>query len=333
VDELTRHVPGSLTALRLGLVGFVLAWILGPDELRSAFPIWVPFLVALGLEVSFLVGAFRPDRRPRPDRAPQGVDREHFGYEGQSDELLLVEDENEELWIPYSGETDEELEELIAEARAGGPEAAEAVEAESGGPSLGDRLRRFAVGVGVIAGLGLAVWFVESRTGWGSLSGDTRLEAVERFSAEASLIAGKSVSIRCDESRDYVGAVQHADGVAIVGGDRAYLTPERCYDLYRVAFEDEITSSRTGRAIAVLAHEAWHLRGVGEEGRTECFALQSGVDLGVRLGLSEGRARQLMRQQLVENQLRGAATVEYVVPAECRDGGSLDLNAADAAFP
>jgi hypothetical protein len=40
-----------------------------------------------------------------------------------------------------------------------------------------------------------------------------------------------------------------------------------------------------------------------------------------------------MRQQLVENRLRGAATVEYVVPAECRDGGSLDLNAVDAAFP
>jgi hypothetical protein len=57
--------------------------------------------------------------------------------------------------------------------------------------------------------------FVDSRTGWDSLGGDTRLEAVARFSDEASRIAEKPVTIRCDESRDYVGLVQHADGVAL----------------------------------------------------------------------------------------------------------------------
>jgi hypothetical protein len=331
VDELADRLPVSLTAVRVVLVAFVAAWIFGPDELRSAVPIWLPFLIVLGLEVAFLVSAFRPDTRERPDRAPQAVDRELYGYEAEADELLLVHEGDEELWIPYSGETDEELAELIVEAREAEEDFTAPVVRERA--QLRDRLRRFAVGIGVIAALALVVWFVESRTGWDGLDGETRLAAVDRFSAEASRVAGKPVTIRCDESRDFVGAVQHADGVALVGGERAYLTPERCYDLYRLAFEDEVTSSQTARAVAVLAHEAWHLRGVRDEGTAECYALQSGVRLGERLGLSEDTARQMMRQQLVENRLRGAATFEYVVPADCRDGGGLDLAPQSDAFP
>jgi hypothetical protein len=337
VVEQRSHQLRALTALRAALVAFVLAWILGPAELRSAVPIWLPFLVALGLEVNFLVGAFRPHRLRSPDRRPQSVDRQRYGYADDvddTDELLLVRSGNEELWIPYAGETDEELEELIAEARESAMlKDDDGVPATWERPGLGLRLRRFVVGLGVIVLLALAVWFVESRTGWEAIAGDTRAAAVARFSAEASRIADKPVTIRCDESRDYVGAVQHADGVATVGGERAYLTPERCHDLYRLAFEGEITSSQTARALAVLAHEAWHLRGVDDEGTTECYALQSGVQLGQRLGLSEGTARQMMRQQLTENRLRGPASVEYVVSPECREGGSLDLTPADGEFP
>jgi hypothetical protein len=174
---------------------------------------------------------------------------------------------------------------------------------------------------------------VESRTGWDSLDRETKIEATDRFGDEASVIAGTPVTILCDESSDFVGAVQHAEGVAIVGGDHAYLTPERCLDLYRLAFEDEVTGSRTGRAVAVLAHEAWHLRGERDEAKTECYALQSGVELGERLGLSEERARQLMRQQLTENALRGAGSFEYRVPPDCRDGGALDLDTGSSSFP
>ena len=184
-------------------------------------------------------------------------------------------------------------------------------------------VRRFLTGLAVIGVLVLTIWIVESRTGWDSIDGDRRVEAVARFSDEASTIAEKPVTILCDESRDYVGLVQHADGVAAVGGDRAYLTPERCLDLYRLAFKGEVDSSQTARAVAVLAHEAWHLRGVSDEGTTECYALQSGVEVGQRLGLSEDTARQMMRQQLVENALRSGATSEYLVPSDCRDGGRL----------
>lgn len=319
-------MPSPLSVLRVGLAVFVLAWIFGPYALRSTVPIWLPFLIALGLELQFFLGAVRPARAGRPDRRPQAVDRERYGYADDTDDLLLVREGGEELWIPYSGETDEELKALIAEAR-------ERRDQEAAPVVVGVRrpLRRFLAGLGLIGALALILWVAESRTGWDALDGDTRAEAAARFSDEASRIAEKPVTIHCDESGDYVGAVQHADGVAAVGGNFAYLTPQRCLDLYRLAFKNEVTSSQTARALAVLAHEAWHLRGVRDEGTTECYALQAGVEIGQRLGLSENRARQLMRQQLVENELR--TSPEYLVPTDCRDGGRLDLNPDSARFP
>jgi hypothetical protein len=288
--------------VRVALVVFVLAWILGPRELRDAVPIAVVFLIALGLEVAFVVGALRGGPARTPDRGPQQIDRDRYGFPEEDDEVD-DEDEVEEAWYE--------------------PELEPA-------PSP---LGRFAIGLGMIAALVAVVVVVDPGSGWSSLSGERRAEAVERFSGEASEIAEKPVSVRCDEARDYVGAVQHADGVAVLGGDLAILTPEICHDLQRLAFEGEVRGARTGRAIAVLAHEAWHLRGERDEGTTECYALQSGVALGVRLGLDESRARQLMRQQLTENELRGLETLEYRVGPECRDGGALDLDSASGEFP
>ena len=333
VDERADRSLSSVAALRVALVLFVLVWIFGPTQLRTEVPVWFVFLIALGLEVHFFAGALRRTPATRPDRRPQIADRERYGYAEEADDLLFVRDGDEELWIPYSGESAEEIDALIASARDRPDEEAATVATSGERHSIWPPARRFLTGLGVIGALALVLWFVESRTGWDSLDGDTRTEAVARFSDEASRVAGKPVTIRCDESRDYVGLVQHADGVAAVGGDRAYLTPERCHDLYRLAFEGAVTSSQTARALAVLAHEAWHLHGVRDEGVTECYALQSGVELGQRLGLSEGAARQMMRQQLVENALRGGTTSEYLVSRDCRDGGRLDLDKNDTRFP
>ena len=93
-----------------------------------------------------------------------------------------------------------------------------------------------------------------------------------------------------------------------------------------------MTSSQTARAIAVLAHEAGTSTASATRA-TECYALQSGVGLGQRLGLSEGTAEQMMRQQLAENAGRSGSGTEYVVPPSCRGGGALDLDPERAGFP
>ena len=314
--------------LRIGLAAFVLLWLLGPDWLQANVPIWVVFLVALGLEVNFFLGARRSgETGSRPDRLPQAVDRDRYGFAEQR-ELVLLRRDGEELWIPYAGEEGDELERLIEEAREA-PEPAPVVPQPRGRRPIGQLL----LGCGLIAALALVVWLTEYRGGWRGLDADQKAEATALFSAEASRIAGHQVSIRCDEGGDFVGAVQHSDGIAAVGGTLAYLAPERCNSLYRLAFEDKVDSSLTGRAIAVLAHEAWHLRGVRDEATTECYALQSGVELGRRLGLGEGTARQLMREQLAENALHAQGSPEYLVTADCRDGGALDLNPRSSSFP
>ena len=299
--------------IRLGLVVFVLAWLFDIAGARVYVPIWAAFLVALGLELHYFFGARRVRPRVRPRHNEQ--------------ELLLVRDGDDEFWIPYSGESSEEIEALVAEARAR-PDVDETLDPPPPRPSL----RPLLVGLGVIGALAAIVWFAGSR-GWDALDDGAKAQATARFSSEASRIVGRPVEIRCDESGRIVGAVQHSDGVAEVGGDLGYLTPARCYDLYRQAFEGGGPFSQTARAIAVLAHEAWHLRGERNEGRTECFALQSGVDVARRLGASDGTARRMMRQQLAENALRAGGAAEYLVPPECRDGGELDLNPDSSRFP
>ena len=332
-NQLDR-LPSPPTLLRLGLAALVLVWIFGPYALRAAVPIWLPFLIALGLELNFFVGALRAAPARRSDRGPQDADRERYGYD-DAEELLLVREEGEELWIPYSGETDDELKAMIDQAREGPEEdlVAPTEEADLEQEPVRRPFRGLLAGLGLIGALALIFWVVEGRTGWNGLDESTRAEAAARYSEEASRIAGKPVSIRCDEAGEYVGAVQHADGVAAVGGELAYLTPERCLDLYRLAFKGEVRFNQGARALAVLAHEAWHLRGVSDEGITECYALQSGVELGQRLGLSADTARRMMRRQLVENSLRIGSSAEYRVPAECRDGGRLDLNEDIARVP
>ena len=161
-----------------------------------------------------------------------------------------------------------------------------------------------------------------------------RAQTETLLSSEAGRIAGHAARVHCDAKGEAVGIVQHADGLAEIGGTNAYLTPGNCYRLYRLAFKNDAGSfSQTARAIAVLAHEAWHLRGERDEGIVNCYAFQSGVELGRRLGLSGGTAARMMRQQLAENPIQAKSAPEYLVPGECRNGGRLDLAPTVARFP
>ena len=320
-----RTVPSVrlLRGLRLLLIVALVLWLFSPYWIRAAVPLWLPFLVALALEAQFVFSNYRSSRPFfAPDtRAPGQDDRERFGS-GDLQEWAIVEEGETRVWVDLADEP--EPEEL---PDADDPPAPVASRRRR---SLGRSLVEAAVVLAVVAGIALLL----DRGTWNDVSDADRQTAETRFSVEAGRIAGKSVTVGCDTSGRIVGSVQHADGVAVVGGDQAVLTPELCNALYRLAFKDEVTSfGETGRAIAVLAHEAWHLRGIRHEGVAECYAFQSGVGVGVRLGLDESEARRMMRAQLVANQQHRGSTLEYLVPRGCINGGRYDLAPSVDRFP
>jgi hypothetical protein len=195
-------------------------------------------------------------------------------------------------------------------------------------------LRRLGASLAVVAFVALVAWGIGLRRGWSSLDTSTRAGVEHVLSQQAARIAGHPARVHCDSAGRHVGAVQEADGLAEVGGRNAWLTPAICYQLYRVIDKhDTHTFSPTGRAIAVLAHEAWHLRGVTDEGVANCYGFQSGVDVGRRLGLSTSFARALMREQLADNASDSSSNPQYIVPPGCHDGGHYDLDGGSSAFP
>ena len=326
------------------LVALVVAYFFLPYGIRAWIPAWLPFLVALGLEAHFFLGGYLQTRRgvpataPAHDRGPQPRDLAELGGPQWRD-AHAVEVSGERHLVPTEGLTDEEVEERVA-AYERDPDAALA-ELEAPPPDDADvhhaphRSLRYLIEAAVAVAVVAAIVFVASRPeGWEAVSPANRARAEALFAREATRIAGHPATVGCDTSGHFVGFVQDSDGVAFVGGRQAYLTPSICDTLYQLAFRRRVHSfPRTARAIAVLAHEAWHLQGVRDEGLANCFAFQSGVGIGTRLGLSEKTARAMMREQLATNASDVGGDGRYLGPRNCRDGGPHDLRPADPAFP
>ena len=201
------------------------------------------------------------------------------------------------------------------------------------GPAPDEHRGRLLLAVAILAVFGAAVFLDFRGEHWQRLSKTTRAETVAFLEQQAAKIAGHPATVICDTSGRHVGYVQDADGLAEVGGRRAWLTPQICYRLYQVRHTGHANGASSGEAIAVLAHESWHLHGEENEARTNCFAYQSGVAVGEALGLSPSTARSLMHEQLADNPADFAATPAYIVPSGCHRGGALDLHLDDGHFP
>ena len=293
----------TIRAVRLSLLVGIVAWFFSPPDWRYAVPLWLPFVVALALEIEFAVGGVLQLGRQAPrerGRAPQRADLERFGWNGEP-----PDDGDPEFWSSPP----------VPRRRS----------------SL---LRGLAVSVAVLAFVALVAWGISIRRGWSALDQKTQVQVQRVLSREASRIAGHPASVHCDTAGRHVGAVQEADGLAEVGGRNAWLTPAICFRLYRVIDKHDTHSfSPTGRALAVLAHESWHLHGIADEGLTNCYAFQSGVTIGTRLGLTASHARALMREQLADNASDSADAPAYLVPAGCSNGGQYDLHPGSSQFP
>jgi hypothetical protein len=281
---------------RLLLLGFAGVYLASPS-LQLWLPPVLPFLAAAAVEAHFFIAGVRAPRRDREaaaDPGPQPRDLAELGW------------------------------------------------AESGEPADADeplprrrvaRRPRVVPALAVLAVFAALILLDQRGQHWQHLSAASRARTVAVLERQAGRIAGHRASIVCDVSGRHVGYVQDADGLAEVGGRRVWLTPSVCYRLYLVTRDRRARGRSTGRAIAVLAHEAWHLHGESSEARANCFAYQSGVEVGRALGLPVSSARRLMRQQLADNPGEYADEPAYVVPAGCRDGGSLDLHLDGPHFP
>jgi len=291
-------------ALRVGALGFVVAWLLS-RRLQELVPYQLPFAVLLVSEAEVLARAWRerraaPVNEPRDKRLPDSTDAD-LGW-GE-----LVEGEDGPVYVPPPPRPERR--------RGAGP--------------LG------VAGVAVAAVLFVLAARVDRSETWAAVPAETRAAAEARFTREAARIAGRPVSVRCDDGYAYTGVGSDALGVAFPRRALAFLEPAVCKTLTAVVFDgDRRERAETAEAVLVLAHEAVHLAGERDEGVTECRALQEGVSLGVRLGLREDRARRMMASLYARNLAERAITrLSYRLPEGCRDGGRLDLRPADGRFP
>jgi hypothetical protein len=332
---------------RLLFGGFALVYLTS-DSLQLWLPPLLPFLAAAAVEAQFFVSGVRARRSSAAgvDRGPSERDLADFGWASRVEsvdwgesELLLrpgeMEDDQIAEWLELHRE---ELTALgpgrHALAAISAPDSPVALYVEpmaTPRPRVGRRVVQSALVLAVLAG---AFLIDESRPGWRKLSPRMRSATVSLLDREASRIAGHRAKVICDAKGEHVGYVQDADGLAEVGGHRLWLTPQICYRLYLTSHRPaRLADTASGQAIAVLAHEAWHLHGQRSEAIANCYAYQSGVHVGEALGLNSQIARRLMHEQLVDNPGEFADTPAYVVPAACVRGGSLDLHVDGTHFP
>ena len=328
------------------LLAFAIVYLASSD-LQLWLPPIVPFVAAAAVEAQFFLTGVRARRQRRAfaDPGPQQRDLDELGWEGHTvtvaygeAELVLrpgeLGDEEIAEWLDVHRDELAELgpgrHELAAIDSAASPVALHAQPASRAGHRTRTRLLQALAVLALLAGL----FLLDTRSEhWQHLSASARAATVTVLDRQASRIAGHPANVICDVSGRHVGYVQDADGLAEVGGHRAWLTPQVCYQLYLIHHTGRANGPSSGRAIAVLAHEAWHLQGQSSEALANCFAYQSGVGVGEALGLSTATAWQLMRQQLADNPSDYADTPGYIVPSGCRSGGSLDLHLDGDHFP
>lgn len=333
---------------RLLLGGFAVAY-LASGTLQVWLPPILPFLAAAAVEAQFFVAGLRQPRRPagsNADRGPQPSDLADFGWATRT---LSVHSDDAEIVLRPGEMSDEEILEWLElhreELAALGPGRHELAPIEAAGspaapyvappplarPSL---LRRRLLQALLVLALFAVVFLLDrSEARWQNLPASARATTLALLDLQAARIAGHPAQVICDVSGRHVGYVQDADGLAEVGGKRMWVTPDVCLGLYRIHHTGRSAGASSGKAIAVFAHEAWHLHGEPREALANCYAYQSGVSVGRALGLSAGTARGLMREQLADNPSDFAASPQYVVPSGCRDGGQFDLGLDGSHFP
>jgi hypothetical protein len=90
------------------------------------------------------------------------------------------------------------------------------------------------------------------------------------------------------------------------------------------------TTLRAASGIVTLAHESWHLRGILNEARTQCYAVQTTEAVARSLGVAAADARAIAVRVALDNSR--SAEDEYH-SGQCRPDGAYDLRPDTTAWP
>jgi hypothetical protein len=193
----------------------------------------------------------------------------------------------------------------------------------------------------VVLGVGIPAWWLADR--------HDRIANQDRLAAIASEIAGRPVQVRCP------GPLWRAIGYEIYEGtvrvdadgnpaDDTRLSKGICAELDALAegrrpaqlacagrsssCGDDVQA--VANAVDTLTHEAIHLRGIYDEGLTECTSLQTMAGTAQRLGATPEQAQNLARLQFDTG--LPLMPERYRAPG-CADGEALDLRPDDPVWP
>jgi hypothetical protein len=170
----------------------------------------------------------------------------------------------------------------------------------------------------------VVLFLVGAPAGWVVLK-QRKLDTIEsRLAAVASEIAGREVEVHCPGAIERLvdispnaGSVHFsADGQP---GDSMELNAETCSALEDVGGDE----AKVSRGLHVLMHESWHLTGIRDEAKADCFAFQRVEFAALQLGADPIQAETLAHRAYVDRQ--ETAPLEYR-SYECRDNGAYDLS-------
>src|SRR5262245_21563826 len=150
---------------RIAVLAVVIAYFLAPYSVRSWFPVWLLFLLALGLEIDFFVGGWLQSRHgvpvpETPDRGPQQRDLTELGSWG--------------YWDPS-----EPTPPVVAE------------------PAF--RWHHVAEAVAAIAIVAILLYLASRPSGWNAVSAARQTQTEAILSREASAIARHPATVTCDK--------------------------------------------------------------------------------------------------------------------------------------
>jgi hypothetical protein len=90
---------------------------------------------------------------------------------------------------------------------------------------------------------------------------------------------------------------------------------------------------KVAMALAVVAHESYHILGYSNEAQVECYGMQSIWFVANKLGASIAESQALASLYATQFYPRREYTTPAYWSAECRDGGKYDLRRSLARWP